>query len=112
MAALIIETRMERGVPIIDLDGDVDSYNAHDLRDRMVNLIEGGNGVLVLNMRGVDFIDSTGLGALVVGLKRATERGGGIRIICRNEQILKVFTMTGLVKVFSIFDDEAAALSA
>ena len=112
MAELKIETRTERGVPIIDLEGDVDSYNAHVLRDRMVHLIEGGNGVLVLNMRGVDFIDSTGLGALVVGLKRATERGGGIRIICRNEQILKVFWMTGLVKVFSIFDDEAEALSA
>jgi len=90
----------------------VDSYNAHLLKDRMVRLIEGGSSnVLVLNMRGVEFIDSTGLGALVVGLKRATERGGGIRIICRNEQILKVFAMTGLVKVFSIFDDETAALS-
>ena len=112
MAELLIETRTERGVPIIDLRGEVDSYNSPTLRDRMIHLIEGGNAVLVLNMRDVDYIDSTGLGTLVVGLKRATERGGAIRIICNNEQILKVFSMTGLVKVFAIFDDETAALSA
>jgi anti-anti-sigma factor len=112
MAELSIETRTANNIPIIDLRGEVDSYNSPTLRERMIGLIEAGNANLILNMRGVDYIDSTGLGTLVVGLKRATERGGGIRIICSNEQILKVFSMTGLVKVFSIFDDEDAALSA
>lgn len=111
MADLLIETRMVQDTPVLDLTGEVDSYNAPKLRERMVNLIEEGNPNLVINMGGVDYIDSTGLGTLVGGLKRASEKGGAIRIICPNEQIHKVFNITGLVKVFPIFSDETGAFA-
>jgi anti-sigma B factor antagonist len=112
MADLLIETRTVNGTPILDLTGEVDSYNAPKLRDQMTQLIEEGKADLVINMTGVEYIDSTGLGTLVGGLKRASEHGGGIRIICPNEQIYKVFNITGLVRVFSIHDSEQSALSA
>ena len=111
MADLKIETRMVDGKPVLDLTGEVDSYNSPRLREKMVSLIDAGNAELIVNMTGVDYIDSTGLGTLVGGLKRASEKNGAIRIICPNEQIYKVFNITGLVKVFPIFDNETAALS-
>ena len=111
MADLKIDTRLVNGKPVLDLTGEVDSYNSPKLREKMVSLIDEGNPDLIINMTGVDYIDSTGLGTLVGGLKRASEKNGAIRLICPNEQIYKVFNITGLVKVFSIFDNEAAALS-
>ncbi|MBC8101222.1 MAG: STAS domain-containing protein [Cytophagales bacterium] len=111
MADLVIDTRTVDGTPVLDLSGEVDSYNSPKLRERMVRLIDDGQSRLVINMSGVDYIDSTGLGTLVGGLKRASEKGGSIRIICPNEQIHKVFSITGLVKVFQIFDNEQSALA-
>ena len=111
MADLKIETRTVNDRPVLDLTGEVDSYNAPKLREKMVALIDEGNTDLLINMTGVDYIDSTGLGTLVGGLKRATEKNGQIRIICPNEQIYKVFNITGLVKVFTIYDNEQDALA-
>lgn len=111
MADLSIEMRMVETSPVLDLLGEVDSYNSPKLREKMIALIDEGHKDLVINMAGVDYIDSTGLGTLVGGLKRASERGGAIRIICPNEQIYKVFNITGLVKVFPIFDSEQAAFA-
>lgn len=111
MADLKIDTRMMDGNAVLDLAGEVDSYNSPKLREKMVSLIDEGHSNLVINMTGVDYIDSTGLGTLVGGLKRASEKNGAIKIICPNEQIYKVFSITGLVKVFSIFDNEQAALA-
>nr|CAA9215482.1 hypothetical protein AVDCRST_MAG63-205 [uncultured Armatimonadetes bacterium] len=111
MADLKIDTRMVDGKPVLDLTGEVDSYNSPKLRETMVALIDEGSPDIVINMTGVDYIDSTGLGTLVGGLKRASEKSGTIRIICPNEQIYKVFNITGLVKVFPIFDNEQAAFA-
>lgn len=112
MADLKIETRLVDGRAVLDLSGEVDSYNAPRLREKMVSLIDEGHANLLVNMTGVDYIDSTGLGTLVGGLKRASEKNGAIQIVCPNEQIYKVFSITGLVKVFPIFSDEASALNA
>jgi len=112
MADLVIETRQVGNVPILDVAGEVDSYNAPRLRERMVALIDEGTPNLVINMTGVEYIDSTGLGTLVAALKRATEKGGTLSLICPNEQIYKVFHITGLVKVFPIHKNEREALGA
>jgi anti-sigma B factor antagonist len=111
MADLVIGLRTVEGTPVLDLNGEVDSYNSPKLREKMVTLIDDGQSNLVINLSGVDYIDSTGLGTLVGGLKRASEKGGAIQIICPNEQIYKVFSITGLVKVFKIFDNEQAVFA-
>lgn len=111
MADLMIETRLMGETPVLDLTGEVDSYNSPRLREKMVALIDEGKPDLVINLAGVDYIDSTGLGTLVGGLKRASEKGGTIRIVCPNEQIYKVFNITGLVKVFPIFSSEQDAFT-
>ena len=107
---LIINIRHDGIVPVIDLSGEVDAYTSARFREAMVDLIESGAVNLIVSMIKVEYIDSSGLGALVGGLKRSTENGGRIYIICDNPQIRKVFEITGLEKVFPIFELEADAL--
>lgn len=107
---LLISVRNDGSVPIIDLSGEVDAYTSARFREAMVDLIETGAANLIVSMMKVEYIDSSGLGALVGGLKRSTERGGRIVIVCDNPQIKKVFEITGLEKVFPLYDVEADAV--
>ncbi len=107
---LVISVRNDGHTPIIDLSGEVDAYTSARFREAMVDLIDNGAASLIVSMMNVEYIDSSGLGALVGGLKRSTERGGKILIVCDNPQIRKVFEITGLEKVFPIFAAEADAV--
>ena len=110
---LQIRTKMAEGVPIIELHGELDAYTCSTFRDTMTEIIDQGNASIVVNMVGVEYIDSSGLGTLVGGLKRASERGGKIAVVCSNSnQIRKVFEITGLEKVFPMFDNEVEAAHA
>ena len=59
---------------------------------------------IIVDLQGVGFIDSSGLGVLVGALRRAKERSGSIRLVCDRDNVLKIFRITGLDKVFPIFD--------
>lgn len=87
----------------------MDIYTAPKLRARLVELIDGGSRQVVVNLEGVSFMDSTGLGSLVAGLKRMREHDGALRLVCTREPVLKVFQITGLDKVFEVMDDLEAA---
>lgn len=106
---LKISVRNERKIPVIELMGELDAYTSARFRETMVDLIENGAPNLIIGMNGVEYIDSSGLGALVGGLKRASERGGKIAIVCNNPQVRKVFEITGLERVFPLYkaEDEA-----
>ncbi len=81
------------------------------LRERLNELVAEGEYHLVVDMAGVDFLDSTGLGVLVGGLKRARSHEGSLQLVCDQEKILKVFRITGLTKVFPIHASLAGALT-
>jgi anti-sigma B factor antagonist len=91
------------------LTGEVDVYTAPRLKEALVEQIEGGCADILVDLDGVGFIDSSGLGVLVGGMRRAKEHSGAIRLVCTRENVLKIFRITGLDKVFSIFEtiDEA-----
>jgi anti-sigma B factor antagonist len=107
---LRISTRTVEGVPIIDLSGEVDAYTCSAFRDMMIEVIEQGHPNIVVSMAEVEYIDSSGLGTLVGGLKRSSEKGGKIAVVCNSHQIRKVFEITGLEKVFPVFEDETEAV--
>jgi anti-sigma B factor antagonist len=73
--------------------------------------VSQGKYKIIVNLEGVDFLDSTGLGVLVGGLKRLRSHDGDLTLICTQPRILKVFEITGLTKVFAIHNsvDEAVA---
>jgi anti-sigma B factor antagonist len=99
---LSVVTRREGVHTVISVTGEIDVYTAPTLRERLNELIAEGEYHLVVDMAGVDFLDSTGLGVLVGGLKRARSHDGTLQLVCDQEKILKVFRITGLTKVFPI----------
>jgi anti-sigma B factor antagonist len=89
---------------ILAVKGEVDVYTAPRLRERLVELATDGHLRVIVDLDGVDFLDSTGLGVLVGGLKRLRSNGGDLELVCTQGRILKVFSITGLTKVFAIHD--------
>jgi anti-sigma B factor antagonist len=94
---------------VLAVKGEVDVYTAPRLREKLVELVSQGRHRIVVDLEGVEFLDSTGLGVLVGGLKRLRSNDGDLGLVCTQSRILKVFEITGLTKVFSIFDSVDAA---
>ncbi|HET6876057.1 MAG TPA: STAS domain-containing protein [Jatrophihabitans sp.] len=103
------------GYPVVAVSGEVDVYSAPALKDSLTELMQSGVSTVVVDLTDVAFLDSTGLGALVEARSATTEAGGSLPLVCSQERILKLFTITGLDGVFSIHptvDEAVAALSA
>jgi len=109
---LQINVRKNGEVHVIDLTGEVDAYTSARFREVMLELIEDGGTELIVSMANVEYIDSCGLGALVGGLKRVSERNGKIVVVTNRQQVRKVFEITGLEKVFPLFETELHAVEA
>ncbi|PKW15806.1 anti-anti-sigma factor [Saccharopolyspora spinosa] len=101
--------RLSEGITVVEVTGELDVYTAPSLRERFVEALSGDEVRLVVNLNGLDFLDSTGLGVLVGGLKRARARGGELIVVCSTERLLKIFRITGLTRVFRIVPDVASA---
>ena len=104
--------RTEGDRTIVKVGGEIDVYTAPKLREQLIDLVSSGAYHLVVDMEEVDFLDSTGLGVLVGGLKRVRAHEGSLRLVCTQERILKIFRITGLTKVFPIHSCVDEALSA
>ena len=108
---LRVETRNVReGVAVVALGGEVDVYTSPRVKQEILELLNGGTSKMVVDLTGVDYLDSTGLGVLIGGLKRARERDGDLKLICDNLRILRIFEITGLTKIFDIYRSETEAL--
>src|SRR2546421_4408183 len=109
---LKVETHtVEENLAVIALNGEVDVYTSPRLKQEMVDLLNRGTVRLVVDLSAVQYLDSTGLGVLIGGLKRAREREGDLRLICDNPRILRIFEITGLTKIFDIYRNETDALA-
>ena len=109
---LSLSTRTEGGSTVVAVGGEIDVYTAPKLRETLIDLVSRGEHDLVVDMEGVDFLDSTGLGVLVGGLKRVRAHDGSLRLVCSQERILKIFRITGLTKVFPIHSSVEEAVAA
>ncbi len=109
---LSLETREVGGRVVVAVGGEIDVYTAPKLRDKISELVAAGHYHLVVDMRAVAFLDSTGLGVLVGGLKKVRAHDGSLELVCQQDRLLKIFRITGLAKVFVIHDDADQALSA
>jgi anti-sigma B factor antagonist len=92
------------GTTLIAVGGEIDVYTAPRLRDRISELVAEGCYQLVVDMEAVEFLDSTGLGVLVGGLKKVRAHNGSLELVCTQDRLLKIFRITGLAKVFAIHD--------
>ena len=86
---------------VLQVTGEVDVYTAPALREGIRELAARGAVHLIADLTQVDFLDSTGLGALVGGLKRLREAGGSLALVISAPRILRIFQVTGLTKVLA-----------
>ena len=97
---------------VLEVGGEVDVYTAPRLRERLIELVEGGARHVVVDLSRVEFLDSTGLGVLVGALKRLRAVNGALGLVCGHERLLKIFRITGLGKVFAIHATQSEATAA
>jgi len=105
------ESRSRTAHVVVAVRGEVDIATAPKLRETLVELASQGAQHVVVDLDGVDFLDSTGLGVLIGGMKRLRGLDGDLTLVCTQPRILKVFEITGLNRAFTIFEsvDDAVA---
>jgi anti-sigma B factor antagonist len=99
-----VETRNAGDWAIVDVEGEVDVFTAPKLREQIIALLTGGSHRIVVNLEKVGFMDSTGLGVLVGGLKRVKEKEGTLALAGAHGTVLRVLNVTGLNSVFPMHD--------
>ncbi|MEX1308366.1 MAG: STAS domain-containing protein [Eubacteriales bacterium] len=93
----------------LDLSGEIDIYNAEDLKQDLHALIDEHKGDVIIDCKGLQYIDSTGLGVLVSALKVVKDYNGYVKLTSLKSHIAKIFNLTGLTKIMEIeeYKDEA-----
>lgn len=99
------------GVTVLKLVGKLNMVSASHLRDVISSAIVAGNSRLAIDLSGVDFMDSSGLGALINGLKTARQAGGDLRIASPTEQVQLVLELTNIDRVLKAYDDAENAFN-
>lgn len=109
---LRLATRTAGASTIVEVGGEIDIFTTPQLREHLDDLVRQGNNQLVVDLSQVEFLDSTGLGALAYRNRYLTERGGSMRLVCTQDRILKIFRIIGLESAFGIYPSVAEALEA
>ena len=108
---LQVDTVRRGDYTVLQPQGEIDFATGPQLKDAITEALVAGDVNLVVDLLKVDFIESTGLGALIGGRRRAHALKGSLSLVCTEDQMLKIFRITGLDKVFAIHDtvDQATA---
>lgn len=110
--ALDITTREREGITLLDLKGRITAGpEAKSLRETVFGCNHDGGSRLVLNLGQVDYIDSTGLGALTLCATSLRKSGGDVKLLNLNRRNIELLVMTKLATVFEIFSDETDAIN-
>lgn len=104
-----VVTRQAGAYTVVEVTGEFDVYTAPVLEESLGDLVDGGQRNIVVDLTGVTFMDSTGLGLLIKALKWTREQDGSLRIVANTEKVLKVFRVTGLDTVLSLHETLEAA---
>ena len=109
---LQLETKEHGENVIIALEGSVDASTTQQARDVFTALLNRGKRHFIIDLSGVEFIDSSGLGALVGFFKKVRVGEGDVKLAGPSDSIVKIFQLTRLDKVFAMFPTREAALNA
>ncbi len=95
---------------LLDISGEIDLYNAPQLKDIINKYIEEKKYNIIINLAKVNYIDSSGIGALISSLANLKKYQGSLKIIHIGMSVKKVFELTKLTSFFEIYDDEREAI--
>lgn len=111
MAELDVKERQAGDVTILDLRGEVRiGEGSIALRDAIRNLADSGRKKLLLNLAGVSYIDSSGIGELIANYTTVSRQGGQLKLLKLTDRVQNLLVITKLLTVFDAYDDEAEAL--
>ena len=109
---LTLSERAKEGIVIIDAKGQVVAGDgANRLRERLKELAASGPANAILNLAQVDYIDSSGLGALVMSFSALRKAGGNLKLLNLTRRNVELLVLTKLETVFEVFDDEQSAVN-
>ncbi len=110
--SLDIQQRQREGIIILDLNGRITlGSEATAFRSAVQKLADSGTGNIILNMEKVDYIDSTGLGAMVICASNVKKASGVVRLLNLNKRNIELLVMTKLSTIFEVFTDEQDAIN-
>lgn len=111
MAQLEIQSREREGIKIFDLSGKLTVGGVSDLRERVTAEASSGSLQQLLNLKEIEYIDSTGLGTLVICFMAVQKAGGVLKLVNLNRRNLELVLLTKLSTVFQIFNEEQEAIN-
>lgn len=97
-------------IVILEIVGEIDLYNAPEIKDIISKLIEERSYNVIIDLEKVSYIDSSGIGALISSLSNLKKYHGGLKIINVYASVRKVFELTKLTSFFEIYDSEKEAI--
>lgn len=107
---LDVKIRATDGISVVDIRGDLDEFTCRDLRDALQSLLTDGEHKILINLVGVNYMDSAGLGTLLGGLRRVREAYGELAFSGPNPRVQRILTVTGIDRVLYMHDEENAAI--
>ncbi|MBC8504903.1 MAG: STAS domain-containing protein [Anaerolineales bacterium] len=110
MDLTIIETKPIDGVAVLIVAGRLNVISAGELKDKLKALVADGVYQIVLELAGVTFIDSSGLSAIVLGLKSTRVHEGALKLVGLRPTTKKVFELTRLDRVFEFYENTDEAI--
>jgi anti-sigma B factor antagonist len=110
--SLEIQQRDREGIIVLDLDGRLTvGAEVAKFRERIQKVVTSGQRNIILNLEKVDYIDSTGLGALVMSYTSVQRAGGKVKLLNLSRRSIELLIMTKLTTIFEVFDDEQNAIN-
>jgi anti-sigma B factor antagonist len=103
-------TEPRAGVAVLTLDGRLNMVSAPQLKTAITDAVDGGRPRVVVDLAAVGFMDSSGLGVLIAGLKKARQEGGDLRITGVTQQVATVLQLTNLDRVLHAYSGTGEAL--
>ena len=107
----IIEEQRENNITILKLEGELDVYTSPKLKEKIVTLISAERPFVVLDLEGLSYMDSTGLGVMAAGLKRVRENDGNIVLVSPRKIIQKILEITNMDVSLKIYQSSEEAIA-
>lgn len=106
-----IKTKKQDNCLIVRLKGEFDMHSVPQFREKIIREMEDNNLInLILNLKGVGFIDSSGLGAILGRYRHLDELGGKVILVGLKPQVEKIINLAGMLKLMPVYEDENIAL--
>jgi anti-sigma B factor antagonist len=105
-----VSVRKADGVSLVDVTGKLTSFEAKAFQQMIDGLLTHGQTNIVLNLTGLDYLDSSGIGELVRNYMSVVKKGGAMKVVGLAAKVEAILRVTQLHQVFPEFPDEASAL--